>query len=176
LDIAHFYDLQHVLDKCDACLQKDPDVTLSEKLVKAEKFGLKRTLDDCKDKLRTTKALKSLYKEDHYQELSTELKIELLESPFTNPEMLYVLNTDMDHEQVRNVIGLVRKADARNENVLTAAFLATFLKSEMDIQFGFNWHCVVGQSFAFSIRHDQHVGGYMFLNLRNWHILLFKSG
>ena len=66
-------------------------------------------------------------------------------------------------------------------NLLTIYYRFTFekdiaahIKLEFEARFGLTWQCFVGNNFyvAFTVKKDQ----YFQFNIRNYNILLFKSG
>ncbi|CAN3357209.1 dynein light chain 1, cytoplasmic [Diutina catenulata] len=52
--------------------------------------------------------------------------------------------------------------------------IATFLKKEMDSQYGPTWHVIVGKSFGSYVTHEQ--GWFIYFCIGDLSFLLFKSG
>lgn len=52
--------------------------------------------------------------------------------------------------------------------------IATFLKKEMDQQYGPTWHAIVGKLFGSYVTHEQ--GWFIYFCIGDLSFLLFKSG
>lgn len=52
--------------------------------------------------------------------------------------------------------------------------IATFLKKELDQQYGPTWHVIVGKSFGSYVTHEQ--GFFIYFYIGDLAFLIFKSG
>ena len=81
LELADFYQMDSVIDKCDIFLKGAYSVSFVQKLIMVDKYGLPETKEACfeSSSLENRDFIQGLMKTPEYKEVSAELKNELLE-------------------------------------------------------------------------------------------------
>lgn len=86
LKLADFYQMEHVIKKCDKFLKNNSTVSMEKKLLLVDKYNLLETKNVClkSDSCRSKSFVRNLIKKPEYSEMSAEFKNVLFESFIVN--------------------------------------------------------------------------------------------
>uniref|UniRef100_A0A914CI35 BTB domain-containing protein n=1 Tax=Acrobeloides nanus TaxID=290746 RepID=A0A914CI35_9BILA len=88
VELADFYQVEDVVQKCDKFLANDSMIPMIEKLCLVDKYKLTETKNACLNSIELKKPdfVRDLTKKPEYKEISAELKVALLENGLNSAE------------------------------------------------------------------------------------------
>lgn len=80
LKLADFYQIEHVVQKCDKFISKEDNIPIEKKLFMLDKYELPETKKSCLNSGKHILSIRNFIQTPEYGKISDELKIVLLES------------------------------------------------------------------------------------------------